>query len=311
MKLLDKFLPKEEILKTLSYREEKKVKVLLTGDAICLVMFMMFSAGLFAIGHAATGASMLAMCFVFLCSMLLTKKGKMVFGSYLTSIGLLVASIIVAFMTSHVDHPVVNYRTVCFCIALACLNYMISLRKGQLILYMAASIVLLVASTFVLHYPEEFMSDPKEWTSSVVINIMAIICSNSLLIAANKSNDQIVEHSEKEHEQANESLATITSVLNQLKESMNVGHKLNGAANAASESVNSIQDVYKNLISETDNLDHQTLNIKAAGSVVQQHSSEMTNSILEQNHSISEISSAISTDSNSFSASATESAKSG
>jgi len=293
MRLSDRFLPKQEIFNKLSYREQQKVKVLLVGDVICFLMFLMFSIGLLASGHMITALSMFLMCFVFFGSMFLTKFGKMVLGSYLTTFGLLIACVIVAFLTSHVAHPVVCYRSVCFFVSIACLNYMVSLKKGQLFLFLGASIALLLSSTFILHFPEEFMSDPKEWISSIAINIMAIICSNCLLIASNGSNDKIVAHSEKEHDKANESLSTITSVLNQLKESMNVGQKLNGAANAATESVNSIQDVYQTLITETDNLDNQAFNIKSASSVVNERSSVMSNSILEQNRSISEISSAI------------------
>jgi len=293
MSLSKKFLPKKEILENLSYRDQKKISDLLTGDVICFIMFSIFAVGLLALGKMVTGVCMIFMCITFVFSMLTVKKGHMVFGSYMTSAGLCIACVIVTFLTSHVSHPVVCYRTVCFCCAISCLNYMISLKKGQLYLFMVVSIILLISSTFVLHFPEEFMQDPKEWISSILINILAIACSSCLLIASNNSNEQVVKHSEKEHEQVSKTLETITNVLNQVKESMNVGQKLEGAADAASTSVSSIQDVYQSLITETDKLDRQAMNIKAASDVVNQRSAVMSNSILEQNNSISEISSAI------------------
>ncbi len=293
MRLSDRFLPTQEVMDSLRYKDQKKVRILLTGDVIVCIMFVLFSICLIALGKPTTGIPIFFLSLICLASMFITKKGKIMFGSFMTTVVLLLSCFVIAFFTSAQTTPVVSYRTGCFCCAIACFNSMIAFKKRQLVLFMIICEILLLSSTFILHFPEQFMSEPKEWISGLIINTFAIFCSNFLLIAAERDNTEIVEHSEKEHEQAEESLKTITNVLGQIKESMNIGQKLNGAADAASQSVNSIQEVYKYLTEEAEDLDRQSLNIKNASDVVNERSTVMSNSLMEQNRSIMEISSAI------------------
>jgi len=293
MKLKEYFTPPKEFLDKLSYKGQKQVSVLITGNIICVLMFLFFAVGLIVLKKGLTGSLMSLICIVFTIALFVIKKGKMYVGSYITTMGLSLATIIVAFLTSHVSHPVVCYRTICFCIAIANLNYLISLRRGQIILCMGISVVLLFSSTFILHFPEEFMQDPKEWIAAILINMLAIVTANSILLASYKSNDEIVKHSEEAQNEAAHSLATITTVLNQVKESLNVGQKLNDAADTAANNVEAIQNAYKELIAHTEALSSQSESILSSSQIITQKTEEMSSSIMQQNASVEEISTAV------------------
>jgi len=293
MKITDKFSPNDEIMSKLSYREQKKVNVILTGDFFCLIMFATFAVALFAIAKHLTGTLMIAMCLSFLISMISIKKGHLVIGSYVTSVGLFISVFIIAFFTSYIENSAVCYRTACFGITICVLNYMAAIKKRQLVVFLIGIIGLEVVSVLIRYYPQAFASDPQKWISDLIINIVAILTANLILIASDASNERIVAHSEKEHEQVADNLGTITNVLNQVKESLNVGQKLNAAADTASMSVEAINSVYQTLIDDTNKLNSQSDNISKSSQVVTDKAQYMYNGISQQNQSLAEISSAV------------------
>lgn len=293
MKLKNYFFPPADLFDSLSYRDQKKVSALVTGDLCCCLMFVLFALLLtIVVRKAVLGILILLMSAFFIFSLLFVKKGKLTAASYVATLGLALATYGVGFFTSRVTDPAVCYRTICFCIAVSCLNYDISMKKGQLIILYVSSFVLLFLSTFIL-YRAEFLMNMKDWINTLAINVVAVITANSVLLLSFSHNETIVAHSEKEHETVLESLNTITNVLGQVKESLNVGQRLNSAADTATSSVDSINEVYQVLIRDTENLDVQSVNIKNSSAIVEQQTQLMSSSISDQNNSLEEISAAI------------------
>nr|MCR4789618.1 hypothetical protein [Treponemataceae bacterium] len=134
---------------------------------------------------------------------------------------------------------------------------------------------------------------PKATVAAIVINVLAIISANMILYSSGRLSKLLIKHAEKEHDQAVGSLMTITSALGQAQKSMNIGQQLNSAANSASQSVTEIKELYKGLLSDTENLKNQTVKIKEASQIVSEQAANMGKSAQEQNSSIMETTTAM------------------
>ncbi len=292
MAMVDKFLPKAEIYEQLSFKDQKKLKTLIVGDIICLGFFVVFSIALILLKVHVIGISMAGILLFFLSSLIIVKKGKMVTGSYLTTIGLSLSTAIVAFAASVVNEPVVIYRSCCFSLCIATINYMITLKTGQIVLNLIFSLFLHFGSSFFI-YGSQIPNDPREWLTSIIICTIGIAALNAVLLSSNQNSNEIVAHSQKNHDLVSANLNKITNVLNQAKEGLNVGQKLNQAADTASGSVASINEIYMALLEETEKLAGRVAEIKNSSQIVSQSSTSMSQGFNEQNTSLTEVSSAI------------------
>ena len=292
MKLLELFQPSKEIYDHLSFKDQKKVKSMIIGDMVCTVIFALFALCLALSGRPLLAPLMVIPIASFSIPLFLMKKGRIKNSSYISSLGLMIACTIIAFFTSHCENPVVSYRTVCFCEGLAVMNYFLAIEKKQITVFNIFSVILLYSSTIFL-YHDIMNQNMIKWIINMVLPTFGIEATNILLALSMRSTNNIVEHSEKEHETVAKQLETITRVFSQVKESINVGQKINGAADSASRSVDRIKELYLSLSQATEDLEKQTQAVKDASEIVDAQSVSMKETLINQNNSLNEMSAAV------------------
>ena len=292
MKLVDKLKPSEEEMNKFDYATQKKIANLIVGDVICFLMFILLAIAMFVakINFSSAILISVATC-LFFTSIIFVKKAKVFIASWLTTIGLLASCVVIAFF-SHTGSDLVNYRTGCFCVAMAAVNMLISLNTSQLLSYHIASELILIISCFTT-YLSVFKEDPKAMIASLVINFLGLLTANSSILAYSVISKKLIKYSENQNLQTQENLKTITNALAKANESLNIGKQLNDAANSASQSVSEIGELYKKLIADTEYLRNETQNVKQAGEIVTESATNMSNSINNQNEAIIETSTAM------------------
>ena len=143
MAFTKKFYPKDELVSKLSYREKEKLASLVNGNLICVPVFFIFAAVLIPFQYAKLGIMMAITSIAFVVSMILTKKGHIYVGSYFATIGFVIATLIMALFVDNSETGFVFFRAACFACVMANLNYQVSIKRGQLILFMIASFVII------------------------------------------------------------------------------------------------------------------------------------------------------------------------
>ncbi|MDY6030522.1 MAG: methyl-accepting chemotaxis protein [Treponemataceae bacterium] len=292
MKIIDRLSPNDEILNKFDYQTQKRISNLISGDIICFSLFVLLSIAMFV-----TKINFLSSCVIsvtavlFFTSLIFIRKGHVFIGSFLTTIALLLGSINIAFF-SHTSTELVHYRTTCFMVVMATVNTLVSLKIVQLHIFHGVSYAILIGSFFTT-YLETFMQDKGASITALIINILALALANLILLASNVISTKLIKHAENQQKQVSENLNTITNVLTKANESLNIGHQLNQAANMASKSSTEINELYKNLIIDTEHLRSETESVKHAGCMITDSTSAMSRAIQEQNSAIVETTTAM------------------
>ncbi|MCR5699634.1 MAG: hypothetical protein K6G52_08335 [Treponemataceae bacterium] len=289
MAFAKKFYPKEEIVSKLTYREKEKLSSLVNGNLICIPLFFVFAAVLIPFNFAKVGIMMAVTSIAFVVSMVLTKKGHIYVGSYFATVGFLISTLIISLFVGYSDTGFVFFRGACFACVMANLNYQISIKRGQLILFMIASFVIVLLSAFTV-YRSLIVRDPMVMAITLVVCFMGMFAANMMLLMAERQNSKIINHSENEHVKVEENLNRITRVLNQTKESINIGKELEKSTSIASGNIQKINDLYKNLLECADVLTAQTQNVRDSSEQVNEHAGLMSEAIQKQNSSLSQTS---------------------
>lgn len=292
MKLIEKLFPKQEILKSLSYKDEIKVHNIAAGSLLCTFAFTALGLLTTFARKNTNGIFLLVIAAVFATAAVLVKKGRINASSFFSTAGLILGSAIIGFFGSKTNDSVVSYRNTCMSILVAVCNYCMSLKNRQLVIYHIACYLILFGGTF-FQNGNEILENPSEWIPPLMICSLGLFISNQFILISSNQTKKIVAHSESQKNQVSKNLDTITNTLTHAKESLDVGKKLNSAADSAAESVENINKLYGELISDTGKLEEQTNNIKSASEIVNQKSEAMNTSISEQNRDLSEMSSAM------------------
>ncbi|MCR5699635.1 MAG: hypothetical protein K6G52_08340 [Treponemataceae bacterium] len=277
----DFFLPKDEIYDALSFRDQKKLSNLISSDKVFASLFSFFTLVLFVIKDFKLAVFMFPVSIMFIASLFVVRAGKIQIGSLLSTLGTVISCSVIAFFTDRLNTNLVNYRIACFCITMAILNAMSAIKNYQLIIMHVASLILILASQFTI-YLGFISEDPSGWISSLVINMNAIVAANLVLYFTNKNNETVVKHSESEHNQIAEQMNKITTVLNETRESLNIGNQLNVTSTKASESVDKINALYKDVLNAAEVLKVQTESAKSSSLTINEQSEIIGNRIQEQ-----------------------------
>nr|MCR4790778.1 hypothetical protein [Treponemataceae bacterium] len=279
-----------ELIGNLSYKDKKKINNLIIGDIICFLAFFTFSIALGVLKLPIVSLLMGITTAAFLISLIMIKTGHISIGSYLATAGFIIGTVVIAFFAGPCDLAFVHYRTGCFCVVMAILNFMVAIHKPQLIIFHVSSYVALIGS-FLTVYKGVFTTDlPLNNITSLVVNMLGILAGNMILYSSTKLNDKILIHSEKEHDQIEENLNTITDALSQAEQSMNIGQKLNDSTNKASQSVTQINSIYREVLTEADQLREQTQIVKNSSNEVDNQANIMSQAVKKQNASLTETS---------------------
>lgn len=287
-----KFYPSEECLARRSYREKEQLSSLVLGNIICIPLFLVFSVALIFMTFKQIGIPMLVSLVAFIISLILIKKNHIYTGSYFSSIGFLIATFIIDFFAGFSDTGFVFFRGACFSVVMAILNYKISMKRGQMIMFFVVSLVFLLVSAFTVYLPVTTRS-PMVIAATMTVCVLGIIGANLILLSIETQTGRILKHAETEHEEVEKSLNKITKVLNQSKESLNIGKDLRLSTSVASGNVQKINDLYKNLLECADELTVQTQNVRDSSEQVNYHAGLMSEAIQKQNASLSQTSTAM------------------
>ncbi|MGP1588211.1 MAG: methyl-accepting chemotaxis protein [Treponemataceae bacterium] len=292
MKLVRFFSPEKKVFDKLTFKEQKKLGALVSSDLVFLCLFLVFTIFLIIAYSKLLGFLTLLAMPIFLGSLVAIKKGKITAGSYLSTVGLVfICCITTIFVKNDMNH-LVHYRTGFFCCSMAIVNYMAALRRRQLVIFHIFVHVLLIATNFTI-YRAGFFMDPKPWIVSLVICIFGTANANFVLIFSSKNYNKIVSHAEKEKFQISTDFEKITNVLNQTKESLDIGERLNFSLDKTDKSATEINNLYGNLLQVTKDLKFQAHSVQKAGEEIDNYAAKMGEDIKTQNGSISETSAAV------------------
>lgn len=289
---IQRLYPDKKIYSKFSYKEQKKVANLVIGNLLCMGLFILTTVFMFAIKSPISAFLLLLTSLAFIISSILVKTGKVFQGSWLATVGYLLGTGVITFFVQTDISIHVGYRVFGFAIVMAILNAMISLKPLQIIVFYIVIQVFQIVAVFTVEAPllPENLSSIIE---VVVICGLGSLVGTLSLYYTNKLNDNIIKHSEKEHEEAQGSLEKITTVLSKTQESLNIGQKLNEAAKSASESSSKINDLYSLLMKESEALTVQTSNAKSASEEVNNQAEKIDLSIKSQNNALSNTSAAM------------------
>ena len=287
-----KLYPSEDYLKRLTYRESEQLASLINGNIICIPLFFVFSVALIFMQFRQVGLPMIVSLVAFVASMILIKKNHIHTASYFSSVGFLIATLIVDFFAGFSDTGFVFFRGACFSVVMAILNYKISLKRGQLILFFIASLLMEIISAFTV-YLQVTLRSPMVIAATLVTCLLGIVGANLILLSIEKQNRRILKHAENEHNEVEKNYEKITSVLNNTRQSLNIGKELNDSANLATNSVMQMNALYQNLLKCAENLALQTTNVRELSEQVNNQAGLMNESIQKQNNSLAETSHAI------------------
>lgn len=289
MAFTKKFYPKDELVSKLSYREKEKLASLVNGNLICVPVFFIFAVLLIPFQYAKLGIMMAITSIAFVVSMILTKKGHIYVGSYFATIGFVIATLIMALFVDNSETGFVFFRAACFACVMANLNYQISIKRGQLILFMIASFVVLLLSAFTI-YKSLLIKYPMVMAITLIACSLGMFTANMMLLIDERQSSRIIKHSENAHMKVEENLNQITRVLNQTKESINIGKELEKSTSIAAGNIQKINEFYKNLIECAEVLTSQTQNVRDSSEQVNEHAGLMSEAIQKQNLSLSQTS---------------------
>ena len=151
MSLVRKFFPKQEVLDNLTHKELEQLKNLVIGDLICIPLVLVFTAALIACGviglfDIKISFLIAASSVFFIVSISLIKSGHVYLGSYFATFGFLAMTFAIVFFAPTAESPYhdgtierstfVSYRTGVFCCVVAVMNFFLTIRYFQILVFL-------------------------------------------------------------------------------------------------------------------------------------------------------------------------------
>ncbi len=203
MSFIQKFLPHKETYDALPYKEQQKISNLVIGCLVCIPGFIVLAfAVIFLYNLVQTGLLLFLPCIFFLLALIFIKIGKVRLASYFTTVAFIISTLFITFfapMATEEDNlsTIMCFRTCAFSVCIACVNYMFALRKTQLHLFHAFSLVGHIVSVFTVYKPA-FDYAPSIMISALAINAVGIIVANLILLYAWSFNEKVLDRSESQ-----------------------------------------------------------------------------------------------------------------
>jgi len=291
-KLAGFFCPNEEKLSKLDDREKTHLPFLLSGITFFGIMLAVFAVALICLGKTTIGIATFFVFLLFVTGLVLIKKGKVKTGAMIATFCLFLMAFAVTFFASSSSTEFVFYRSCFIIVAMAVFNLQLAIDKRQVTAFMIGAAVMWVVYTFTKCTPY-FREDFAASITVYVICLIGLIVSFMGIVLSNKFNEEVLTSSEEQKQKAEKSLEKITGVLEESKEGLNIGTSLTNSAETASSGIQNINEVYKYIMTETDNLHSETSSAEKAGKQVLQNAEKMQVSVQNLTGSISEISAAM------------------
>lgn len=228
---------------------------------------------------------------LFLGAVILIKNKKLMTGVYLSTVGLLLASIIIVVVTPPSTNPLCFYRSGCFLAVMTICNHVVALNKKQIYLFFLSSIIIYISGCVV--YWGKTAQDFSGTISAIGVNGFALLISNFSIVMLYKYNEEILRVALDSQKKASDSLTSITSVLEESKNGLDVGQKLYEETHRVNTSILELNSIHTGITKESEGLFNNTTTISNSSSQMKNQAVQMKQSVKEQNKSIDETSHAL------------------
>ena len=137
--LSKKFYPPREVYDSLSIREQEQLSLLTGSNLVFMLLFAVFGIVLFTFKYYVIGLGGIFLLAFFLTSLFIIKSGHIHIGSWITSAAILLLAATECFGTPFAVSNFLPYRDSCFIAVMSVCNYVISLRRRQLHVFLLRS----------------------------------------------------------------------------------------------------------------------------------------------------------------------------
>ncbi|MCQ2595862.1 MAG: methyl-accepting chemotaxis protein [Treponemataceae bacterium] len=288
----NKFAPPKEIYDELPMQIQKRIPYIIGGNVVCIAGMFLFSIVLGIMRQYLIGTLGAVSIVLFILSVSLIKKGKVILGANFSTFGFIVACEIMIFFSPYFNTGLVVYRNAFFLMVMAVLNMLISISRRQLVLFYSIVLVSWLISPFASLRPL-FENKFASAVSNMALATLGIVVINTIIMFYNRYNHRLIEVAEAKQKEAVAALDTITKAIDNTKDSLNIGQQLNNSVDEATSSVKEITRLYQALIVQTNRLTDESKAVQVSGKQVTREAAEMKASVSEQNASITETSAAM------------------
>jgi len=279
------FRPSSDYLDTLPIREKEQLDYVIAGNAVFFFSFLFLSAGLFYQSLLLPFFLSITISTSFLISSILVKKNKIYIASALSTCGILAAVVMVLIFCGDAKTSLVFYRNACFIVTMAICNQLVSLRKKGILIYAIVSMIIWVISVILL-LPAHLKLSIVPTFAGIFICTIATTLANSVSVILNRFNQRLVDSATNSENKANNSLQSITKVIAESKNGLEVGERLYGATQDATTNIDQLTSIFQEVAESSTKLGNETRTITDSSEHVKQQSIQMLESVQIQNDSI-------------------------
>lgn len=279
------FKPSDGLLATLPMRERQQLDYVVVGDITFILVFLLLTIGMFVQKIPLAGVLCLLDVITFVVSLLLIRKDKIYLSSGFASAGILASVAIILFSAGDASSSLVFYRNACFIVTMTVCNQLVSIRKKGIRVYAFGSLMLWILSVLTL-LKAHLATNAFGTVSAIVICTMSVILTNTVSIILNKFNQRLVSTATNSEAKANESLKSITNVIAESKNGLEVGERLYVATQDATDNIEQLSTIFREVADSADMLGSETKTINDASEHVKEQSVQMLESVQIQNDSI-------------------------
>lgn len=230
-----------------------------------------------------------AIDFLFIASVLLSRAGKFAVSAYFCSAGLFLFSTVFPFLfqTPSPLH-VLYYMLVCYTV-MGTVNFIISIRRRQLLCFGIGAFAVIII--FIYHYSS---SHGTMQGSALFLSLIALAINSVAHFFIYTLNEGIYKLSNAQTVEAQKSLEKMKDLVENVKDSVEFSVTLADASDTLDSAVNGMQKVYNYLQSQSDNWGAVSDRLKRSFDTVLEKMQHMTEIFENQNESINQASSVLS-----------------
>ena len=287
-----RFYPPKEYFRNLSIREQEQLSILVGSNLVFLIIFAIFGIVLFIFSYVFIGVGSLIILGFFVWSLYLCKKSHIHFAAWVTSIAILIVSAIECYGGPFSVSNYLPYRDACFISVMSVCNYVISMRRKQLLVFFGTDMLIWLA-TNILRYQPLYQANPTTATMNIIICSLGIITTNICILLFDSFTSRVISRAEENENKSSLALSKISNVIIETAEGLNIGKQLSESTAKAAGSVQEIDDLYTYINSETTTLSSEAVTIKDSSFQINEKADQMKQSVQSQSNAISSTSAAL------------------
>ncbi len=290
--LISFFMPKEGILERQTMRVKTQLPFIITVNILLLIStFLLIFVEIFKKDFF-TLIFVLFMLGLYITSTLLVKYKSPVGGAILDTIGFLIVCLGLGFFVGDTSHPLHLYQVAFWIAAMSTANQSVALKRGQLVFFFAASLLIFIVSCLVF-VPSYLAINSTQTITAAASGLLVLVVVNVTILSLHKMDHALIASSDIAANKSKETLTILSDILEQAKKGFDIGTQLSEHTGKARADVSQIGELYRYLITESSNLTTETDSINDSGIQVLKQVSNMKNSVQSQNAAITQTSAAI------------------